>query len=436
MRLEIANVVRALRNALAVDEFIVSESRGQIASESLGAAASRSEARPYRIEAQIYVDRQKGRGLAGLAPLASRDLEAQIKDASTRAYGALGASWQLPLPAAPARVPVFEATTSKAAREMANHVLGEVDRLTSGTRHLIEAKATVRHDTHRAVLSNGFDNRYQSSNISVEAIVEADGGHPVPLHVRARRLTDLDLVLEAAMERAMGRSLRDAHATLAAPSHVDLVLEHSTYLPREASDFGIWTALVHQASAAKVRSGLSTHTPGQPLIPTPLRGEALSLRSEGTKAYALRSAPFSLDGQATRNFTIASEGLAVGVSVDHMNEAMGAGVANGGVRRLVVAGGASSASELGRPHTRPVLLVHNLGVVSTTPRGSLYLEVASATLRTRDSLGRVAETPVRSAVICAKLGDWLEEAYFSRETHDESWLLGPQAMRINNVRIH
>ena len=436
MNLDAEKLARALRAALEVDEFIVSETRSQITRETTGASASRDEATPRVLQAQIYVDRKRGRGSANLFPAPETDLYGQIQEASTRAHSALGAIWQLPAPAAPARVSVAESTPYNSTREIVRHVLGELENATPSTVRILKATATAQHSTHRAVLSNGFDNQYTSKDFTIEATVQAHGGVPVPLHLRTRQLARLQPELEKVMERSQRRSLRDALSAAATPGQVDVVLLQSSYLPSVPSDFGIWTPLVHEASAARVRAGMSTHTPGRALLSAPARGDALSMRSEGTEPYALRSAPFSYDGQAVRNFTLAEDGMATGVSIGHRDAALGSGQANGGVRRLVIACGNNRARTLQRPTTRPLLVVHALDSVQSTARGSLYLGVASAELLSRDALGVARSTPIRSAVVCGNLQDWLHDAYFSAESRDDDWILGPQLLRFNNVRMH
>ena len=79
--------------------------------------------------------------------------------------------------------------------------------------------------------------------------------------------------------------------------------------------------------------------------------------------------------------------------------------------------------------------MHALGALEITKAGDLFIDVASAEMRTRDGLGRAIQTPVRSALLVGSLRKWLGSMRMSSETTDDSWLHGPTLVRINNVRI-
>tara|TARA_R110002073_G_scaffold256849_5_gene419597 strand:- start:61526 stop:62845 length:1320 start_codon:yes stop_codon:yes gene_type:complete len=439
MSLETSKLARALASAIAVDEFIVSEVRSREATESFYDVGGRSERVHHEREAQLFVDRKRGRGMAILQATLDAPLAPQIREASTRAFEALGPTWRLPQPKAPARVRVHESNDGS-PRDVARAALAEFRRALPETLQVLTAKLRVLQCRHRTVLSTGFDNQYPSTDIWLDAIVQTKGGVPVPLTLRARRLANLDIAMQDAMQRVARQSAQDATAAPTQAGLVDLVLLHSAYLPQAPGDFGIWTPMVAQAQASRVRAGISTHNRGQPLFHRTSSSagpsDTLHVRSEGTKSFALQSAPFSADGQAVRNFSLVENGLATGVAVDHRDSALGAGTANGGVRRLVVGGGSQSAEQIGRPESRPVLFVQSLRSVETNPNGQVFLDVASAEMRTRDALGRIVHAPVRSAVVSGNLRAWLETLRMSKEMADDSWLNGPRLIRINNVRTH
>ena len=435
-----AKLARALAKALAVDEFIVGEVRSREATESFYDIGGRSERMHHMLHAQLFVDRKRGRGTATLRPEPGAPLAAQIQEASTRAFAALGPAWRLPPPAAPARVAVHDGNDGT-PRDVARAALEEFRRALPKSLQVITAMLRVAQSKHRTILSTGFDNQYLGTDIWLDAVVQTQGGAPVPLTLRARRLANLDIAMQEAIQRAAQQSSQDAKATPAQAGLVDMVLLHSAYLPQTPSDFGIWTPMVVQAQASRVRAGISTHNRGQPLFHRTSANasgfsDALLMRSEGTKSFALQSAPFAADGQAVRNFSLVENGLATGVAIDHRDAALGAGTANGGVRRLVVKGGSQSNQQIGRPESRPLLFVQSLRSVDTNPNGQVFLDVASAEMRTRDALGRVVQAPVRSALVSGNLRAWLETLRMSEEMADDSWLNGPTLIRINNVRTH
>jgi len=422
-----------MRLAIAVDEYSIAEVRTRSASHAIGMHPLQQEHRYHDLEATIYVDRKRGRGTAGLVPDMAADVAKQIQETSARAFGALGVAWQLPAPAAPARVVVDDPELHVAPLGSAQHITSEFIASLPATLKALQAEVKVEHRVHRALLSNGFDNQFQSTMLTVSARVQADGGTPIPLELRARRISDLPL--ETAAQKALQRSLDGPKAAIPEAGRYDLVLEGQSYQPTSINDFGIWTPLVTQASAALLRAGLSTHNPGHALLPRPARGDELSLASVGTQDYGLRSAPFSRDGEAVRDFTLVDAGQAIGTSVHHRESALGAGPANGGVRRLVVGAGKTASSELYRPSVRPLLVAHRLGPIRSTGQGRVFFEIESGLMLDRDALGKVRRTPIRSALVCGDIRDWLGDAYFSRETEDANWVVGPRTIRFSNVNV-
>ncbi len=424
---------RVLRKALAIDEFVISETHSRSATQSIGGKAIH-QAQNHELLATIYVDRKRGRGEALLTPQSDVGLPAQVKKASTRAFGALGKAWRLPAPAASAQVAVRDASMQSTPRETAKHAMGGFVKACPANLRILTAQLTVQYRTCRALVSNGFDNRFPSTEITLDAMVQAKGGSPVPVYLRGRRSADLKLT--AALDGAHRRSRDHAQSRPVVAGLVDVVLLASSYVPRGDGDFGVWTPLVAQATASLLRDGLSAHVPNQSLLSQPTNGDLLTMTSMGTIPYGLRSAPFSKDGQATRNFSVARDGKATGVSVNYRDSALGAGPPNGGIRGLLVAAGEQSAQELRRPEGRPLLIAQHLGPMRFAGQGRVYMEIESGSLLRRDALGVVQETPTHSAVLCANLYDWLADAYYSRETSDESWFQGPQTIRLNRVRIH
>ncbi len=430
---------RALHKALAVDEFAISEVQTHAATRTIGGENMYQEAQAHKVLATLYVDRKRGRGEALLAPRADLPLQKQVKEASTRAFGALGKAWRLPAPAAAAQVAVRDSNMQGTPGEAAELLMDVFrSKCPTGLR-ILRAQLRVQYGTHRALVSNGFDNRFRSTEIALGAMVQADKGIPVPIYLRARRASDLKL--SEAIDGALRRSVDHAQAQPATPGTFDVVLLASSYVPRNQGDFGVWTPLVAQASASLVRDGLSTHVPGQAILSLSGNdesrvGDLLTIKSIGTIPFGLRSAPFSSDGEATRNFALAENGKAAGFSIHHRDSALGAGPPNGGVRGLMVSSGSRSVQELQRPATRPLLIAHHIGPMQFSGQGRVYMEIESATLVHRDAVGVVQKTPIRSAVLCGSLYDWLANAYYSRETSDESWFQGPEAIRLDGVQIH
>ncbi len=427
-------VAKALSAALAVDEYVVSELRASAASISLDKLRSTESA--HVLTGTLYVDRKQGRGTAAFSARHGESISDRIKEASTRAFGALGPAWTLPPPSAPSRVTVRDVDDPAAPAEIAEHVLSEFSRSLGTTTRALSATASAELSAHRAIVSTGFDGQYSSANIELRAMLEFKNGAPVPLALSIRRLADLNDVLDRELARARERSVDASDARPLSSGMFDIALELSAYTPVADYDFGIWTPLVDQANAERVRAGISSHALGQPLLVEPTTGDALSISSVGNLDYALRCAPFSKDGQAVRGFPIVTRGVATGYSVNHRDSALGAGIANGGVRRLQIAGGKESSEELGRPRVRPLLLVKAVDSLTQTRAGGLLLEIASGELRQRDALGTMRSTPIRGGIVAGQLRDWLPRMRLSSETTDTSWMHGPRRLRVDRILIH
>jgi predicted Zn-dependent protease len=289
-----------------------------------------------------------------------------------------------------------------------------------------------RLDT-RALLSNGFDNRYRSTSAIVSARVQASGGLPVRLRMQARQRKDLRWQEE--LEAAERRSLAAASATLPESGPCDLLLMASAYLPAARDDFGIWTPLARQSEARRAASGLARYQLGQEILARAPTGDSLTLMSDGTLDFGLRSAPFDEQGQAVRRFSLVDKGRAAGHSVDYRDAALSRVNANGGVRNLVVDAGATPFEQLQRADTRPLLVVHTLSDLYTEERGACTLRVGSAEWRHHDATGALVSKAVRGGVISGNIYDWLSRAHFTREVENLLWYQGPKAIRFDKLQV-
>jgi predicted Zn-dependent protease len=183
-------LIEALESTLGVDEFIVSERRRVALVRPLGEGEER-RVEGRELEAHLFVDHERGRGQSRFLVPPDGDLRTLVRDSAVRALSALGPSWRLRPPAAPARVNVSDVNWQRSLEDSIE-ALEEVFRshLPSSLRVLEGEIELSRVDT-RALLSNGFDNRYRSTEARVSLRLQAEGGEPVPLRMHARRRKDL-----------------------------------------------------------------------------------------------------------------------------------------------------------------------------------------------------------------------------------------------------
>lgn len=424
----------ALSAAVGIDEYIVSHRRLEGVRRTVGSGTSEEELGGSTLAAQLFADRREGRGQCHVQIRDERPLSPQIRDATARALAATGPSWHLRPPSAPARVHVSDSEWQHAPREIVDQALQDfISNLPSGVRALQVQLDFAREDLG-VIASNGFDDHYRRTGLSVRAVLQAGSGQAVPLHMHARQRSDLHWQESIAAAARLSMDYRTA-TPLTARS-CDLVFRSDAYAPRDEADFGMWTPLVQQCSAERFRSGIARYTIGQSITPDAARGQPLTMHSDGTRDFGLHSAPFGDDGQPVRRFAMVDKGIAAGHAVDHREAALGATTANAGVRGLQIAGGAHSMEELMSPGERPLLVVDRLSTLATEPRGRIAMHIDLATWRTQPAGQSVHEERCVGGVLCGDLYHWLTDAYYSREMHEMLWCRAPKVIRVNGLQVH
>jgi predicted Zn-dependent protease len=440
-------VVSALERAAGVDEFVAVERRGERARSTSGAAASRAAAELHEVRASVYRDLRRGRGSATLVAGSDdpRALAASIDEAASRARDGVGPPWRLPPPSAPARVaisdPVIEAGAF-AAIDLIEAYLADL--AARAGLSLAAVRVAAVRERVRVRTSRRFDNAFDATTCSVEAVLSAEGGPGEAVERvrrRARRVDDLALEQAVAGAGRRLRARRDAAAL--PPGRYDLLLRDDAVTPEvvggldtggaDHDRYGWFAPLVAQASADRARRGLTLYRPGQSIYgQRPLRGEPLTVHSDGTLPFGLGSRPFGELGEPVRRFTLVDGGVAAEVALEQREAALRGVPANGGVRNLVVAGGAAPLETLRRPGPRPLVEVFDLAWLETDLQsGALVAELGLGTLHAPGA----APAPVTGGALRGDLFDLLAKARFSAETRFAGWYLGPTAIRLDDVAV-
>jgi predicted Zn-dependent protease len=462
-------VTAALRRIDQVDDYVVVERAGERL-ESSGRGRVRRLAERH-VDVALYRDRRGSRGVAHVRITAQeRDLRALLVAAVERAGAVQGPVWTSPPPAAPARVSVSDAELAMEpeaalASIPARIAFGAASQVAVGPWRIAVESWRVEVRTSLLLASS-----YPSTLIEVDALL---AGSREPVSVRSRRLDDLDW--SAAMASATARANARARAVRLAPGSYDLVLAGDALVPDESdavaperaapwtrpapsgaaapsgtapwsgataapgqavaphASLGWFGPLLAQSDARLVRQGLSRYGPGRSIYGSgygsvTLPGEPLTLTSDGTLPYGLRSRPFGDWGEPTRQLTLIEDGVAVGLLCDLREAALRGIMPTGGPGNVVLPPGRTLPGALRARAGRPVLEAATLAWLAVEPRtGDFSAEI---------DLGYLDDgTVVTGGGFRGNVFAMLAGARYSARLAARSWYRGPEAVRIDEVRM-
>ncbi len=440
-RSRIPLVIEALERARArgrLHEYVVLETRREWASHQRGQPELRRGVDAERIEATIYRDQRTGRGSASftLARDDEGDLDGLVAAAATRAGSGVGLAWQMPRPAAPARVVIAEPLPNGVDGAL-HAAQTEIDAALP-TGHQLTRLEITAESTHTEVhTSTGFASEYPATTTRVNATLagrDAAPGQIERVRCRGHRLVDLAL---AGRLRTAATRLDDLAGTARLPAgEYDLVLREAALLgepcDRDDTGYGWFGPIVGQASGTLARQGLTRYPLGKSIFgKREVTGDPLSLASDGTIDFGLLSRPFGDLGEPVRRFELVSRGIATGYALDLREAALRGVTPNGGLRNLVVAPGTLPRDELLEPGTRPLIEVLALTWLETNPRtGGFVAELG---------LGRLhrggATSPVVGGALTGNVFDLFARARLSLSSTARGWYYGPDAIRIDRATI-
>jgi predicted Zn-dependent protease len=445
-------VMDALRRSDGVDDYVVVERAGERLESSRQGHARRVSER--HVDVALHRDVRGGRGTAyvRISPQdAGQDgaVGALLAAAAERAASVQGPGWALPPPAAPARVPVSDAELAADPAAALASVRAQIA-FAAGPQvslgHWRIAVETWQVEVRTSLL---LASAYPSTLISVDGFLAGSGER---ISVRSRRLDELDWA--SAVARAANRERGRARATRLPPGSYDLVLADDALVPdmgtamaperaapwnsaapapsqaqAQLAAFGWFGPLLAQADAHLVRQGLSRYDLGRRIYgDLPLRGEPLTLSSDGTLPYALRSRPFGDWGEPTRQLTLIEDGVAVDILSDFREAALRGVVPTGGPGNVVLPPGRTLPDALRARAGRPVLEAVALSWLAVEPRtGDFAAEIDLGYL---DDGTAVIGGGFRGNVFALLAG-----ARYSARLAARAWYRGPEALRIDDVRM-
>jgi predicted Zn-dependent protease len=437
-------VVAALRRHGGVDDFVAVERTGQRLEATRRGRVRRLTAR--HVDVALYRDLRGSRGGAYLR-VGERDgdLGPLVEAAMARAARARGPAWTLPPPAAPARVDVSDPA-----------LIADPEGALAGVRAQLAFVGPQRELAHWRIAvdlwrlevrtSLSLASAYSSTLVAVEGAL---AGSNEPFAARARRLGDLDWASAAAGASAQAR-LRERAMRLA-PGAYDLVLSGDALAPdtsallapeRDApragaglvardplagdAAFGWFGPLLAQADARLVRQGLSRYAPGASIHGNaPLRGEPLTLTSDGTIPYGLRSRPFGDWGEPMRQLTLIKDGTAVDVVLDLREAALRGGMPSA-LGNIVLPPGRTLPDALRARAERPLVEAVSLAWLAVEPATGDF--TAELDLGQRDDGTAVTGGSFRGNVF-----ELLAGARYSARLTARAWYRGPEAVRVDHV---
>lgn len=437
----LARLLEEIESHAEVSEYVVAERRSNTTTLELGGA---SRARHVEGSAAIFHDDARGRGSASVSvPRAHADqLRTMVTRAVARAAKLSGPSWQLPPPAAPARVEVLD----RALADDADGALHDLERTIAAALQPGGAAADAAGEPLRATAlrlvadhsgvalhtSAGFRGRYESTRLTLAltlAARDARGDAPtVDLRLTRRRVSDLQLDVEL---RAAGRRLRDlARATPLPAGRYELVLTAAALTAPPGARFGWFASIVAQAAADTARRGLARYLPGQPIFRgAQPDGDPLTVHSNGALPYGTDSAPFGALGEPVRRFALVERGVAGALALDAREAGLVGALPNGGVRNLELAPGTLDRDAELAPSAdgTPALRVESLSTLS--------LDLLTGRFVSALDLGYLGDRPVRDGLVRGDIYELLANAKLSSELLQAGWYRGPRAVRLPAVDV-
>ncbi len=440
-RRRLSRIERVLRRA-QIDEYIIVERKQRRVSAAQRGVRSVHSSDQRELEITLFRDLRRGRASANFT-VSDDNLSAIDRlaaDAAARAGHGLGPEWRLPPPAAPARVDLADSSIIADPEGVALATMEQLLRATTGRtkRSWKPASTSVEVEARETTVltSSGFVRTKTESFLQLDATLR-DSRVSQRIRRRARRRDDLSL--ESEMARASERMKASALASQLPAGRYDLLLELDAIVGSDTLDatgparFGWFTSLVAQADAQNQRRGLARYGPGKSVYGTrKVRGDKLTLSSDGTLPFGWYSSPFSDQGEAVRRFTMIKNGVADQLALTLREAALRKTISNGGVRNIVVAAGKTPSAALALPGKRPLIRVGYMAGLDVEPLTGEF----GGQLGLSHGLTGNERTPHYGGVLRGNLFDLFANVVFARETGFHTWYSGPKLLRFNDVGVY
>jgi predicted Zn-dependent protease len=357
----------------------------------------------------VHHDAPQGRGSAHVTIDATNGLaEDIVEEALALARSSIGPAWSSSPPAAPAHVMI--ADTKLAGRDVVEIATSVAHGIATPPDATIDTTVRMLREVVNVASRAGLKREWPATALRVDALVRTSA-MSLAITREARQLSDLDL--DGAVRAAADDLVLLAAAGAPAPGPCGLILRPEAMLH---GGLGVWQAFVPQADAVVERQGLTRYREHAPIAPGSEQArEPLTITSDGSIDFGIRSAPLGDEGDAIRAFPLVEDGIAAGLGLGPREAALRKRDPNGGVRNLVVRlgswngnvdTGAGRIIEIRRlrsmtidPYTGDASLELALGIDHPNRTafvgGSLHLDLIAALSRARRSSTRLARGPYR-----------------------------------------
>jgi len=290
---------------------------------------------------------------------------------------------------------------------------------------------------HRALrTSAGVRHAGASTRVALEYVLMArDGGRADGREAeflgepRRRRVEDLALERTVAAHAAFAR--HTLRAATPATHRGPVILSGRALADLFNPPFFQVSPLVVHTSARAAYQRLSRLTPGEPITPEPPRGDPLTLWSDATRPFGLRSAAADEDGLPGANVLLIEDGVFRRHWADARHAAYLGVPATGDFGNVTLARGATPLSSLREASGGPVYEIVSLSFLNPDATSGDF--VSEIKLGYRHDAGGTA--PIKGGSLSGNLFAALVDARLSAEGFSDGLYYGPAAIRFGNLTI-
>jgi len=414
--------VALARRAPGIDEYVITGRQRRRVGRRAGAPRAEDT---EDIAVALFRDLPSGRAGVSLR-VTQRDLPRLpdlLASAARDAATAVGPSWRLPPPAAPARVPLDD---SRVAGNPAAALAALDEQLRDAGVQPGDQDVAAEVTTAAIATSGGLRTSFSATVIDVRATVR-DRGARSAVQLRRRRFDQMDLPGQAA--RARARCQIRAAATSAPAGTYDLVVGADA-LGHPGTGWGLLGPLAAQAADNAANRGTARYLPGQ--IALAGDGDPITVWSDGALPFGLLSRPFGELGEAVRRFALIEDNRAADVGRTARLAGVAGGLVNGGVRNLVLTPGQRSGDELLAPGDVPVLEVQAWSWLRTDAAAGSFLGEVEAGLVHR--VGQPPQ-PVASNLVSGDAFAAWSNALLGEQSTFLGWYSGPSTIKFRGIQV-
>jgi PmbA protein len=367
--------------------------------------------------------------LADLRPLATR-----LRDGALMA--SLTDNQLFTLPSMPAQgFPVVEAediglgASMAAAVERAGQQVRAALRMTPGVR-LGSAEIYATRMQHMLTNSAGLSASKRETSAFLDlALIAGEGDHVAEFHAELRRRRLSDLHVERIIAAYGAFALHALHASAPDAWQGPVVLSGEAAAQLFNPLFG--GPFVAQTSAEMAYRKLSRFTIGQRITPEEPRGDRLTLTSDATRAYGVRTSAYDGSGVPAQAVTLVEDGVFKRPWAD-TKYAQYLGVeATGDIGNLTVSRGSTPLERMRSADQGPVYEIVSFSLFNPDPlTGDFSTEIR---LGYRHDGSRV--TPIKGGALVGNIFAAFGDARFSAEPFSDGTYFGPAAIRFGELTI-